>query len=292
MEHFNELLLCRNDFNYFVKKYVKIKDHSKGIIPLELHEYQKDFLNTCQVKRNVIAVKFRQSGLLTVHLLKSIWECMFFENRRFFYASKTDNSAFHMGKLVDQFIDHFPTWMKPNFVANTMKEKVFALTDSWIKFGSIKSVRGRNFTDLIIEDAAFIEGMQENWESFIHSISYNTKILLLSNIHGTDDWFHQTWLNAESGKNNFTTFRADYKLKPEFSSKDFDKKVIQQIGEKLFRKQYLCEFISDQPQGSVDLRKLSNQDLKEKTLKLIDAYSKEDKLLITELMNRIPEKSI
>lgn len=61
-EHIEEYKRCMSDPIYFSERYIKIVHVDKGLIPIELYEYQKKLLDAFQKNRFNIAVQCRQSG--------------------------------------------------------------------------------------------------------------------------------------------------------------------------------------------------------------------------------------
>ena len=61
-EHIKEIKKCRNDPVYFAEKYIKIVHVDKGLIPIQLYDYQKRILQEFKEHRFNILLSCRQSG--------------------------------------------------------------------------------------------------------------------------------------------------------------------------------------------------------------------------------------
>ncbi len=61
-EHKEEFKKCKYDPVYFSEKYIKIVHIDKGVIPIQLYEYQKKMIEGMQKNRHFIALACRQSG--------------------------------------------------------------------------------------------------------------------------------------------------------------------------------------------------------------------------------------
>lgn len=61
-EHIQEIKKCRNDPVYFAERYIKIVHVDKGLIPIQLYDYQKKLLQTFKDNRYTITLQSRQSG--------------------------------------------------------------------------------------------------------------------------------------------------------------------------------------------------------------------------------------
>lgn len=69
--------------------------------------------------------------------------------------------------------------------------------------------------DIISHNCAFIDGVEEIWLSSQYTLSTGGRAILLSTPNGVGNFFHKTWVDAESGKNNFNTIRLPWNLHPE-----------------------------------------------------------------------------
>ena len=61
-EHIKEYKRCMEDPVYFAEKYIKIVHVDRGLIPIELYEYQKQIIHALQAHRYNIVLSCRQSG--------------------------------------------------------------------------------------------------------------------------------------------------------------------------------------------------------------------------------------
>lgn len=61
-EHIDELVKCMNDPIYFAERYVQIVNVDKGLIPIQLYDYQKKMIKAMNDHRYSIILSCRQSG--------------------------------------------------------------------------------------------------------------------------------------------------------------------------------------------------------------------------------------
>ena len=61
-EQIEEFRKCMNDPVYFVSHYVKIVHVDKGLVPIELYDYQRKVLDEFKKNRFVVLLSCRQSG--------------------------------------------------------------------------------------------------------------------------------------------------------------------------------------------------------------------------------------
>ena len=68
---------------------------------------------------------------------------------------------------------------------------------------------------LIIDEAAFIEQIGEIWASAQQTLATGGGAIVLSTPYGTGNWFHQAWVKAQAGENDFVPIRLPWDVHPE-----------------------------------------------------------------------------
>ena len=96
---------------------------------------------------------------------------------------------------------------------NNHHHKSFTETDSKLIFSTIESCVGYSLTNLIIDEAAFIEKMEIYWESLQPYISTVANCMIISTHNVDNNWFKKTLNNAETKENNFNIIKLNYFLK-------------------------------------------------------------------------------
>ncbi len=94
---------------------------------------------------------------------------------------------------------YLPSWLKlPADENNKLSLKLN--NGSQIKAVSAAGDAGRSeaVSLLIVDEAAFIENIGEIWASAQQTLATGGGAIVLSTPYGTGNWFHQTWVKAES----------------------------------------------------------------------------------------------
>ena len=68
---------------------------------------------------------------------------------------------------------------------------------------------------LLIDEAAFIDNIGEIWASAQQTLATGGGCIALSTPYGTGNWFHQTWVRAENGENDFLPIKLPWYVHPE-----------------------------------------------------------------------------
>lgn len=244
MNPFDELIKCRDDFLYFVDKYVQIVHPKLGLIPFKVYDYQIRLKKSYDENRFVIFKKFRQGGFTTFTAIWSLWEAMFHTDRKILFVAKTDREAIHIGKIIKKAIDFLPDWLQPKLSQENDHTKTFAFTESTISFLSIVACRSRSATHLIIDEVAFIGNMSEHWQSLKCCVADNGKVFALSTPNGLGNWFQEVYHSALDGKNDFKVVEFDYWEHPDYNDPEWVKQMKAILGERGFRQEVLGEFLA------------------------------------------------
>lgn len=245
MNPFDELIKCRNDFLYFVDTYIKIQHPKLGLIPLKVYDYQKSLKKEYDENLYVILTKFRQGGFTTYTAIWALWEAMFHTERTIFFGSKSDREAVHIGKIISRAIENLPDWLKPNLKKDNEHEKIFVLTNSQICFYALEAARSKSMTHLIIDEAAFIQNMEEKWKCMYPCLSNGGRVFILSTPNGVGNWFQGIYQEALEGKNNFKAVQFHYWEHPDYKDPIWVKNMKEKLGDRGFRQEVLGEFLID-----------------------------------------------
>lgn len=243
MNIFNEIEKCKNDFKYFCKNHIKIKHPKRGLISLDLYEYQEKIIDIYSKNNRVIVKKFRQSGITTFTAAFILWICLFQENEKWLFITGRDRQAVEISSTIQFYIENMPQQFRSLLTASSHHKKLFGLTNSSIEFYSAQSVQNinKNFTGLVIEEAAYSNHIETLWER-VHNISYtDTKIIVYSTPNKIDKWFNKIFDDAEKNKNLFHPYFANYLDNPEFNHPIWEENIRKNIGDKNFEIEYQCK---------------------------------------------------
>ena len=86
-----------------------------------------------------------------------------------------------------------------------------------IKASSTSGDAGRSeaLSLLVIDEAAHIEGMDDLWTGLYSTLSTGGGCIALSTPCGVGNWFHKTYIEAESGQNDFFPTRLNCDVHPD-----------------------------------------------------------------------------
>lgn len=201
---------------YFMKKYVKIQHPIRGTIPFSLYPFQENALIDFHKYDFNIVLKSRQMGISTLVAAYSLWLMLFNSDKNILVISRTQEVAKEIVSKVRFANDNLPSWLKITALDNN-KLSLRLKNGSRILATSSASDAGRSFalSLLIIDEAAFIDGIDEIWTAAYPTLSTGGRSIILSTPNGVGNFFHKMWRDAEAKKNTFNTIKLPWNLHPE-----------------------------------------------------------------------------
>jgi intein/homing endonuclease len=174
---------CSQDCVYFFKKYAIIQHPTKGKINFNLYQFQEDVLPQLEEYRYNIVLKGRQLGLSTLTAGFALWKMIFNDDFKVLVIATTQDVAKELVSKVQLMYEKLPVWLR-----KTAKKDVFNKLELSFQNGSKinavssseKSARSPSITLLIVDEAAFIDKMDEIWtaaQATLACVDYNTLLL-------------------------------------------------------------------------------------------------------------------
>jgi len=215
-----EFVKCAQDPVYFMKKYYWIQHPQRGRIQFNLYPFQEGVLN--QFKKNKYSVinKSRQLGISTLVSAYSLWLMLFNKDKNILCIATKQETAKNMVTKVKFAYDNLPSWLQLKAVENN-KLSLKLANGSQIKAIGATGDAGRSeaVSLLLLDEAAFIEGIDEIFASAQQTLATGGQCIAISTPYGTGNWFHRTFIGGEEGKNGFTSIKLPWTVHPERTQK-------------------------------------------------------------------------
>jgi phage FluMu gp28-like protein len=133
-----------------------------------------------------------------VHVVSSRKEC-----------SRYRNETIHSNKPCKEGQDDLqePSIVDVDCEDSTDNKQSFELTNgSQVKAGTTSGDAGRSeaLSLLIIDEAAFVDGLEELWTGLYPTLSTGGRCIALSTPNGVGNWFHKTYTESETEMNDFS----------------------------------------------------------------------------------------
>lgn len=222
-----EIVRCGKDPIHFCNNHAKISHPMRGLIPFDMYDFQETTLRDFRVNRFTVILKARQLGISTSVAAYVCWMILFHRDKNVLIVATKLQTATNMVKKIKAIHKHLPNWLK---IANISIDNrtSFELTNgSQVKASSTTGDAGRSeaLSLLVVDEAAFVDGMEELWAGLYPTLSTGGRCIALSTPNGVGNWFHKTYTEAEEKKNDFYTIKLSWMVHPERDQKWFEKET-------------------------------------------------------------------
>lgn len=198
---------CQSSVVWFLRTYGKLKHPSAGVVPFNPFSYQRNAIRSFRKYRLNIFRKCRQAGASKIAGAFALWFAMFHSHKTILIVSRTDEDA--MTFLREQIVflfEHLPDWMKAVWKPTKQNEHEIMFPNG-SRIRSLTShpdvLRSNSASLNIIDEAAFIQGMDAMWSGGWPTLQHGGNVIVISTTNGVGGWYWATCTEAEAGLNQF-----------------------------------------------------------------------------------------
>jgi len=204
-EQLAEMAKCMMDPIYFAETYIKIVHVDRGLIKLEMYDYQKEIALKIFNNRRVAVLTARQAGKTTTAVAIILHYIIFNEFKNVGILSNKGDGSKEVLERIKLAYENLPKWMQHGILEwnkNSIELengcKVYAGTTT------SSSIRGKSIAFLYIDECAFVEGYDNFFASVYPTISSGeeTKLLMTSTPNGLNHFF-KICEGAKQGVNGY-----------------------------------------------------------------------------------------
>lgn len=245
-ELIREYLKCAEDPVYFAKKYIKIVHVDRGLIPLEMYDYQKEIVEKITNNRRLAVLTARQSGKTTTAVAVILHYILFNEFKTVAILANKGDAAREVLARIKLAYEALPKWLQQG-IEEWNKGNIALENGCNVLAGTTSSsaIRGKTVSFLYLDEVAFIEGYDEFFASVYPTISSgeSTKLLMTSTPNGLNH-FWKTCKGAEEGTNGYEYVKVMWYDVPGRDEK-WRKETIESLDhdEEKFNQEYCCQFL-------------------------------------------------
>jgi len=248
LEEIQELAKCAEDPVYCITKYIKIRHPTKGFIPFDMWECQKDIVRAYNQNRFVILLASRQVGKTETSAAYLLWYALFNPYKTVVILSNKSSSAKEIIAKIQDAYEELPYFLKPGIDENSWnkheckwenKSRIVAQTTS------IDSARGLSISLLYLDEFAFVKNhiQEEFWTSVIPTLSTGGSCIISSTPNGDSNRFAQLWREANMKESPFVPVHIPWNAPPGRDEK-FKQDFIALLGERKWLQEFECKFLS------------------------------------------------
>lgn len=208
-----EYYKCRDNPIYFIETYITLELPGETI-KMKLYPPQKNFLLSLLRDHYCISLKSRQIGISTITQAWVVYAMIFHKNVVVGIISRDGDESTDFCRKVMNMIKELPAFLQPKFMKDS--ERTFIL-DNGSKFyasgvslaNPAKTFRGKSITICIIDEAAFIDKINDAFTGFGPTLFKNQKVAKQNNVPfgtviistpnkttGIGAWFYHRWVES------------------------------------------------------------------------------------------------
>ena len=211
-----EYIKCVKDPAYFMRKFCMIQHPIKGKIPFDLYDFQEKTIDEIQDNRFNIILKARQLGISTITAGYSLWMMTFHSDKNILVIATKQDVAKNLVTKVRVMHANLPSWLKQQCVEDN-KLNLRYKNGSQIKAvaSGPEAARSEALSLLVLDEAAFIDKIDEIWTAAQQTLTTGGQCLALSTPNGVGNWFHKNWVDAEEGSGMFNFIKLHWTVHPD-----------------------------------------------------------------------------
>jgi len=245
-EEIEEYVKCAKDVEYFARKYIKIVNVDRGLIPFEMWDFQAKMLHTFADNRFSICKLPRQVGKSTTSVAYILWLILFTDQQNVAILANKGALARDLLAKLQLAYEYLPkflqqgvvTWNKGNIELENGSKVVAAATSS-------SAIRGGSYNLIFLDEFAFV---QRNLADQFFASTYptissgtTTKIIIVSTPNGMNHFF-KMWVDATEGRSEYKPIEIHWSDVPG-RDEEWKLQTIRNTSEEQFRQEFECEFI-------------------------------------------------
>ena len=239
-----EYIKCAKDPAYFMKKYCYIQHPTRGRILFALYPFQEKVLHLFRDNQYIITLKSRQLGISTLAAAYSLWLMTFHKDKNVLALATTQATARNLVTKVIFMYDQLPKWLRlPAVEKNKLSLRLKNGSRVQAKSSSPDAARSEAVSLLLMDEAAFIENVDETFTAAQQTLATGGQCMALSTPNGVGNWFHLTWEKAESGENSFLPIRLPWTVHPE-RNQDWRDQQDSDLGPRMAGQECECDFLA------------------------------------------------
>jgi len=229
---------------FFLETFCKIQHPTKGLIPFNLFNYQRDIIDIIQLNRFSIFLKARQLGFTTVVAGIALWTCLFFKDKTVLVLSKDKDAAKEINHRAKIMYNSLPAFFKKlvRLKVDNVYTTEFSNRSRIQSIGRTKTAgRSKALSLLIVDEAAAIDNFEEIYAAIHPTISTGGKCVIMSTPAGRTNLFAKLYLDAEAGLNKYAHGKYSWNVHPDHDQKWFDEETKNYRSWQIAQ-EFLCDF--------------------------------------------------
>ena len=245
-EEAQEFIKCASDPVYFIKKYVKIVNVDKGLVPFDMWNFQEDMVRDFHANRFSICKMPRQVGKTTTTVGYMLWCVLFQEEYNIAILANKGQLAQEILSRVQKAYEYLPLWLQQGIITWNKRNielengsKIFAYATS------AAGVRGGTYNLIFLDEFAFVpKNMADEFFTSTYPVissGQTSKVIIVSTPCGLNH-FYKMWVDATEKRSLYKPIEIHWSQVPGRDAK-WKEETIRNTSEEQFRQEFETEFI-------------------------------------------------
>jgi len=168
----------------------------------------------------------------------------FFQDKNILVIATKQDTAKNLVTKVRVMHANLPSWLKQRCVEDN-KLNLRYVNGSQIKASASgpEAARSEALSLLILDEAAFIDKIDEIWTASQQTLTTGGACIALSTPNGVGNWFHKTWVDAEEGRGLFNDIKLHWTVHPD-REQDWRDEQDELLGLQSAAQECDCDFIT------------------------------------------------
>ena len=152
---------------------------------------------------------------------------LFHRDKNILVVATKLQTATNLVKKVKAIIKNLPDWMRISDIEIDNRTSFELKNGSQIKGSSTSGDAGRSeaLSLLVVDEAAHVEKLADLWTALYPTLSTGGRCIALSTPNGVGNWFHQTFIDADIGANDFHPTTLPWDVHPDRDKEWFEKET-------------------------------------------------------------------
>ena len=242
----DEYLKCAEDPVYFARKYIKIINVDRGLIPFDMWDFQEKMLNTFNENRFSICKLPRQVGKSTTSVAYILHQVLFNENYVVAILANRAPTARELLQKLKLAFEYLPMFLKQG-IKEWNKGSIYLANGSRVLADSTSgsSVRGFSFNLIFLDEFAFVPNniAEEFFNSTYPTISSGktSKVVIVSTPNGMN-LFYKMWTKAVDKTSTYIPIEIHWSMVPG-RDQAWAEETIRNTSQRQFDQEFGCEFL-------------------------------------------------
>jgi hypothetical protein len=240
-----ELITCVKDPIHFIENHVKIYHPTYGLIPFELHPFQKNLVEAYHSGKHTVAVIPRQMGATTTSLAYLLWYACMNVDRTILIGARNHMSGRVLMDKIREMISTMPEGLVPKMRENN-RTSIYFENGCRIMFQVLSEnfARGMSVNVYYVDELAYASKAGRKWfKNVVFPCLYHAQLIVASTPSPDDSLLPELYDMALNSPEKWNAIRVRW---DEFPGRgdEFKEQMKKYMSEAHWKTEYECEFIN------------------------------------------------